>query len=128
MASCKGTLSQLSVGLLIMLTGCNLRQGAPVDPEQAVQLGQQVKVYQPADFAGLKYTTLGPIDASTCKFALWDDTPTEQGVTNQLLAKASAMSANGIAHVACSSGTVGALVRDCWSRVACTAEVLKVGN
>ena len=65
MASCKGTLSQLSVGLLIMLTGCNLRQGAPVDPEQAVQLGQQVKVYQPADFAGLKYTTLGPIDAST---------------------------------------------------------------
>lgn len=93
-------------------------------PEQTAQ----VKVYQAADLASLKYTTLGPLDASACKMMLWDDQPTEQGVTDQLRAKASTMSANGITNVACENGTGGALLRDCWSRVACTAEAIKVGN
>lgn len=70
-------------------------------PEQTAQ----VKVYQPADLASLKYTTLGPLDASACKMMLWDDQPTEQGVTDQLRAKASTMRANGITNVACENGT-----------------------
>ncbi len=126
----KNALCKLAIGLLVaVVAGCNLRQGTPVEPEQAAQLGQQVKVYQAGDLAKLKYTSLGSIDASACKFAVWDDTPTEQGVTNQLLSKASATGANGITSVACESGTGGALLRDCWSRVACTAEAIKViGN
>ncbi len=125
MISYKNMLSGLSTGLLVVVVaGCNLREGIPVVPEQTAQ----VKVYQPGDLASLKYTTLGPIDASACKFALWDDQPTEQGVTDQLRTKAGAMSANGITNVTCGSGTGGALLRDCWSRVACTAEAIKIGD
>jgi hypothetical protein len=125
MTSRKNALSKLSVGLLVVtVAGCNLRQGTPVIPEQA----SQVKVYQAGDLASLKYTSLGSMDASACKFALWDDPPTEEGVTDQLRTKASAMGANGITNVACESGTGSALLRDCWSRVACTGEAIRVGN
>ena len=113
------------IGLLLVTAGRYLREGTPVEPRQAAQVGQQVKVYQGADIAKLKYTSLGSIDASACKFALWDDSPTEQGVTNQLLSKASAMGANGATNITCESGTGSSLARDCWSRVACTAEAIK---
>jgi hypothetical protein len=125
MDSCRSKLYASSIGLLaVVVGGCNLRQGIPVAPEQTAQ----VRVYQSNDLAALKYTKLGPVDASACKMALWDDPPTEQGVTDQLRAKASGMSANGIANVSCESGTGAALVRDCWSRVACTADAIKVGD
>jgi hypothetical protein len=123
-------LGKLVIGLLLlMVAGCNMREDAPMEPEQAAQFGQQVKVYQAADIAKLNYTSLGSVEASACKFEIWDDTPTEQAVTNQLLAKASAMGANGVANIACESGTGSALARDCWSRVACTGEAIKtIGN
>ncbi len=87
----------LALGSLIaVLAGCNLRQDTPAEPQQAVRLGRQVKIYQAGDLAQLKYTSLGPIDDSACKFEWWDDTPTEQGVTEQLLLRADSMGANGI--------------------------------
>src|SRR5512135_957256 len=111
--------SRLTIFLLVLLVaGCNARQGTPVEPQQAAELGQKVRVYQSSDLANVKYTSLGPIDASACRWMLWDKTPTEQGVTNQLLQKASEMNADGIANLSCATGTASALVRDCWSRVA----------
>jgi hypothetical protein len=116
-----------AIGLIWLLTsGCNARQSTAVGPEQSSQLAQQVKVYQPGEIAGMKYTSLGSIDASACKWMLWDETPTQQGVANQLLLKARAMNANGITNLSCESGNGAALVRDCWSRVACTAEAIQV--
>ena len=113
---------------LLLTAGCNARQEGFVTPEQAASLGQQVKVYQPSELANLKYTSLGGIDADACRWMAWDATPSEQGVINQLLSKASQMNANGIANVKCQSGTAAALVKDCWSRVACTADAIKVGG
>jgi hypothetical protein len=122
----KSALYKFAFGLLVVAaTGCNLREGTPVGPEQAAQLGQQVRVYPANDLGRIRYTSVGPIDASACKFAFWDDTPTEDGVTNQLRYKASEMSANAITTVRCESGTGEAF---CWSRVACTAEAIEVGN
>jgi len=121
--------AKLTIGLLVLLVaGCNARQGTSVEPEQAQQLGQQVKVYQSSDLANVKYTSLGSVDASACRWMLWDETPTEQGVTNQLLQKASAMNANGVTNLSCDSGTASALTRDCWSRVACTAEAIRTSG
>jgi hypothetical protein len=110
--------------LCLLAAGCNARQGASVEPEQAAELGKQVKIYRAADLTGAKYTSLGRIEASACRWMLWDKTPTEEAVTSQLLVKAAEMSANGIANVSCSSGTASALVKDCWSRVECTAEAV----
>jgi hypothetical protein len=117
----------LMIGCLIATTaGCNARQDTPIEPGQATKLGQQVRVYASSDLAKIKYTSLGPVDASGCRWMLWDETPTEQGVTDQLLQKAGAMNANGITNLTCESGTGSALVRDCWSRVACTAEAISI--
>ena len=112
--------------ILLLTAACNARQGVAVEPQDATQLGQQVTVYQAGDLANLKYTSLGKIDATACKWMLWDEAPTEQGVTNQLLYKAKGMNADGITNVSCENGTGAALVRDCWSRVSCTAEAIRV--
>jgi len=122
----KKRLLGLAVSSLLVTAACNARQGVVVEPQGVAQLGQQVKVYTSSELTNLKYTSLGPIDASACKWMMWDQAPTEQGVTNQLRSKAKAMNANGIIGLSCESGTGGALVRDCWSRVACSAEAIQV--
>ena len=80
--------ARFAIGFVFLLTaGCNARQGIPVGPQEASQLEQQVKIYQPNELAGVKYISLGSIDDSACKWMLWDEAPTEQGVTNRLLSK-----------------------------------------
>jgi RcsF lipoprotein len=110
----------------LIAAGCNARQDTPIEPDQAAKLAQQVKVYQASDLANVKYTIVGPVDADSCKWMLWDQSPTEQGVTEQLLQKASAMNANGVTDLKCDNGTGSALARDCWSRIACTAQAINV--
>lgn len=85
------------IGFLVAtIAGCNARQDTPIEPQQAAKLGQQVKVYESSDLTKIKYKSLGPVEAEGCRWMLWDETPTEQGVTEQLLQKASAMNANGV--------------------------------
>jgi hypothetical protein len=111
----------------LFLTACmNVRQDAPIEGQQGEQLHQQVKVYQQGDLAGVNYSAVGPLEASSCRWMLWDTTPTEQSVTDQLLLKARGMNADGITEVSCESGTGSALARDCWSRVACTAVAIRL--
>ncbi len=122
-----GRMILLTLSICLVISACvNARQGEPVALEQAKTLGQQVKIYQAAELGAAKYTSLGPVEASGCRWMLWDETPTEEGVTNQLLLKAAELNANGITNVSCESGTAAALMRDCWSRVACTAEAIRV--
>lgn len=112
--------------LLLSLWGCNARQEAPVEPQQAAEISKKVKVYQSEELRSVKYTSLGPVDASACKWMVWDKAPSEEEVTDQLLRKAMAMDADGVINLSCRSGTAAALVRDCWSRVECTAEAMRI--
>jgi len=114
--------------VLLLSIGCNARQGVEVAPQQALELGQKVKVYQASELAGLKYTSLGAVDASACKWMLWDRPPTAQAVTNQVLYKADQMSANGITGLSCESDASAALLKDCWAATTCKAQAIQVQN
>ena len=118
---------KLAVGLLcLMAAGCGLYQGVHIDPETAAQLEKEVKIYQASDLAKLDYAPYGPIQITSCKYLLWDHTPTEKDVMTQVLYQAKAMQANGVTNVVCGSTGLNSMVRDCYYEMRCNANAIKV--
>lgn len=120
-------LLKLAIGLVCLLAaGCGVREGTPLDPVTAAQLQEEVKVYQASDLAKFDYATYGPIQITSCKWMLWDHTPTEQDVMSQVLNQAKTMQANGVTNVICGSLGLNSMVRDCWYEMRCNATAIKV--
>ena len=118
---------KLAGGLLcLMAAGCGLYQGVHLDPEAAAKLEDEVKIYQASDLAKLDYAPYGPIQITSCKYFLWDHTPTEKDVMSQVLYQAKTMQANGVTNVVCGSTGLNALVRDCYYEMRCNANAIKV--
>lgn len=118
---------KLAAGLaFLMAAGCGLRQGVHLDPEAAAQLENEVKIYQASDLAKLDYTPYGPIQITSCKYLLWDHTPTEKDVITQVLYQAKTMQANGVTNMVCGSTGLNSMVRDCFYEMRCNANAIKV--
>ena len=118
---------KLATALICLIAaGCGVREGVHLDPEASAQLEQEVKVYQAGDLAHLDYAPYGPIQITSCKWMLWDHTPTERDVMSQVLYQAKSMQANGVTNVVCDSTGLNSLVRDCYYEMRCNANAIKV--
>ncbi len=123
------------VGVLLapicFVAGCNRDINRPfvetysVNPETAARLAGEVKLYETAEIASLKYTPIKAIESWSCQARFWDPDATREDALAQLRLKASSFGANGILDVQCSSqGT--SLVTNCWSTVKCVGTAIKV--
>jgi hypothetical protein len=110
----------------ISVSGCGpFVETNQVTQEEATRLSGEMKIYQPAEVSPLKYTTLRGVEAWSCKNKFWDPDPTQSDALAQLRQKASAIGANGIKDLYCSSqGT--SLVTNCWSSIICAGTAIKV--
>ncbi len=96
-----------------------------VNPETAARLDSEVKLYQPSEVRSLKYTTIGKIEAWSCKNKLWDPDPTQGDALSQMKLKASSFGAKGIVDVQCSGEGTG-LDTNCWSSIVCVGTAIKL--
>lgn len=67
---------------------------------------------------------LGPIEATSCKRAAWDETPSAEAAIAKLQREASRLGATSISEPACKSEGVS-IVSNCWASVSCTARALQ---
>jgi hypothetical protein len=96
-----------------------------VTQETAARLNDEIKVYQPAELASLKYATLYGLESWSCKNKLWDQDSTRSDALAQMKLKARQAGANGIKDIYCSSeGT--SLATNCWSSMRCIGTAIKV--
>ena len=96
-----------------------------VTQETAARLDDEIRVYQPAELASLKYTTLYRLESWSRKNKLWDQDSTRSDALAQMKLKARQAGANGIKDIYCSSeGT--SLATNCWSSMRCIGTAVKV--
>ena len=96
-----------------------------VTPETIARLDEEIKVYEPAEVASLKYTTLYRLESWSCKNKLWDPDPSRSDALVQMKLKAKEAGTNGIKDVSCSTeGT--SLGTNCWTAMRCVGTAIKV--
>jgi uncharacterized protein YbjQ (UPF0145 family) len=108
------------------LSGCGtFVETHEVTQETTARLDDEIRVYQPAELASRKYTTLYGLESWSCKNKLWDPDPTRSDALAQMKLKAREAGANGIKDIYCSSeGT--SLATNCWSSMRCVGTAIKV--
>lgn len=84
-----------------------------------------VRIYSSDQLAGVTYTSLASIEATSCQPLMWDAPPSEQDATEKLKDKASSLKANGITNIACHAGASG-WIRRCWASLVCRADAIQV--
>lgn len=110
----------------VALSGCGpFVERHEVTQETAARLDDEIKVYEPAELASLRYTTLYGLESWSCKNKFWDPDPTRSDAVTQMKLKAREAGATGIKDIYCSSeGT--SLGTNCWSSLRCVGTAIKV--
>lgn len=118
---------RLAVLCLVMLTGCQPTMHVEkVDAAAASQLGSTVKVVEGAPPAGA--TLVGAVEATSCKFQMWDPAPSRTNAVLQMQSIAHKMNANTIANVYCEPPNGFNPGRNCYSSIRCTATAYSMPN
>ncbi len=114
-----------TVACLVTLMGCYgpFVTEVHVDETSAQTLENEVRIYKPADLTGVDYSSLGEVEAVSCRNKLWDPSPSEADAISQMRFKAFTRHANGLMLWGCESyGTE--LAKNCWSSVTCRATMI----
>jgi len=108
------------------LSGCGpFVERHEVTRETAARLDDEIKVYEPAELASLKYTTLYGLESWSCKNKFWDPDPSRSDALTQMKLKAREAGATGIKDISC-SGEGTSLGTNCWSSLRCVGTAIKV--
>lgn len=124
------TLTALTVTVAAIMGGCigpnpqmDVIKVAELDAATVSQ-AQRVQVlsagYQPA----MVRSTLGMVNATSCKNKTWDPPPTRGDATMQLRVKAAAKGANAIANITYDEQGTDAWGTNCWSSITASADAV----
>ena len=113
--------------LLIFQSGCGpFVQVVKVNEPTANKLRSKIKVYSQADLDAIKYETIQPLQATSCKNQLWDPPPSQEDAIDQLRFKTQALGGNAIINILCESVEGTSIAKNCWSSVTCYATAIKI--
>ena len=113
--------------LSVSVSGCGpFVETHEVTKEESARLSAEIKIYQPSELSSLKYTTLQRLEAWSCKNKLWDPDPTQSDALAQMRMTASAIGANGIKDLYCSSNLGTSVMKNCWSSILCAGTAINV--
>lgn len=91
-----------------------------------VSQAQRVQVLPAGYQPGIVRSTLGMVNATSCKNKTWDPPPTRGDATMQLRVKAAAKGANAIANITYDEQGTDAWGTNCWSSITASADALVV--
>jgi len=124
------TLTALSIATAALLGGC-IGPNPQMDVIKVAELdaatvshAQRVQVLPAGYQPGMIRSTLGMVNATSCKNKTWDPPPTRGDATMQLRVKAAAKGANAIANVTYDEQGTDAWGTNCWSSITASADAI----
>jgi len=124
------TLTALAVAMAAIMGGC-----IGPNPQMAVikvadldagtiSQAQRVQVLSGGYEPGMVRSTLGMVNATSCKNKTWDPPPTRGDATMQLRVKAAAKGANAIANITYDEQGTDTWGTNCWSSITASADAI----